>query len=434
MRLSAAVCIITFGAELANPPASRGIEPCEVARLTGDPWASAFGASADISGDYIVVGDPGDDQVASWAGAAYLFQRRAGMLDWERKQKIFGSDINFFDSFGYSVAIDGDRLVVGAPHNDPAGAWFGFAYVFVRVGETWVEQQKLVSSGSSLEDGFGFSVAISGDVIAVGAPGEQTRAGRTYIFQWNGSAWMEQAILVGSDTVAEDTFGTALSLNQGRLLVGAMWDDNGSGSAYVFRQDGVPWVQEAKIMASDTGNGGFFGASVSLFGHLAVIGAYAAQVTAPGSGAAYAYSLSGGVWRNEQKLVAPDPQPFQVEYFGRSVGISQNLLLIGASSDDDQAEGAGSAYVFERNENAWIFRSEFYAANSTLGLGFGLDIALDGSYAIVSSNAAPHIFTLPQCIPAITGLGACFLSSVLMIAGVILLKRRKLNMKSYSDL
>jgi hypothetical protein len=197
----------------------------------------------------------------------------------------------------------------------------------------------------------------------------------------------------------------------------------GSGSAYVFRQQGATWVQEAKLMASDTGNGGFYDASVSLFGDAAVIGAYAAHATAPASGAAYAYGLSGGVWGNEQKLVVPDPRPFQGESFGFSVRINGSLLLIGAPLDADLGENSGSVYVFERSQNAWESRGEFHASNSSQGMQFGLSVDFDGVYAVVAANSTAYVYGVPHCIPAMDTFGICVFFTLLTIAGTVLSKR-----------
>lgn len=117
----------------------------------------------------------------------------------------------------------------------------------------------------------------------------------------------------------------------------------------MFRYDGMTWIQEARLTASDGAAGDRFGWSVSLNGDHIVVGALGDDDAGPSSGAAYAFRFSGGVWGDEQKLVAGDPRPFEVAYFGVSVRMRQNLLLIGASSDDDQAKDAGSVYIFVRD-------------------------------------------------------------------------------------
>ena len=138
----------------------------EIPKLTSNNVtpASGFGAAVAISEDYIVVGAPG--QTADISGAAVVFQRVGST--WFEQQLIIGSKVGPFDTFGFAVAIDVDRIVIGAPHVDPAGSGFGFAYIFHRKGDTWVEETQLVSSGSADGDKFGFAVAMAGDPLGVG--------------------------------------------------------------------------------------------------------------------------------------------------------------------------------------------------------------------------------------------------------------------------
>ncbi len=406
-------------------------QPCELDRLTGNP-GECLGAGLGISGDSIVAGDPCDGTMGSVAGAAYIFRRKPGLLRWELQQKIFGSDIFFQDTFGQSVAIDGDRVVVGAPHFDLAGSGFGKAYVFHRVGESWIETQKLVSSGSALEDSFGASVAISGDWIAVGAPGQADYFGRVVLFRWNGSSFVEEASLVGSDTVRWDGFGSVVAIRQDRLLVGVPSANQERGKAYVFRREGNVWAEEAVLFASDGAPADRFGSVLTLDADALVIGALGDDDFAPSSGAAYAYRFFGGIWGDEQKLVAPDPRPFEVAYFGKSVSLKGGLLVIGASSDDDRAQDAGSVYLFERVEGVWRPRNEFYAQNSWAGLAFGQAVAFDGDYAAVAANFTTYVYAVPDCIPALGVFGLCLFAGLLGIAGFALLKRCTLS-KAHQD-
>ncbi len=400
-------------------------QPCELNRLPMIPGAY-FAPGAGISGDCIVVGDPSDGTMGQAAGAAYIFRRKPGLLSWELHQKVIGSGVSFQDTFGQSVAIEGDRVVVGAPNFDLEGSDFGFAYVFRRVGDNWVEEQKLVSSGSADDDSFGASVAISGDWIAVGAPGQADYFGRVVVFRWNGSSFVEVATLVGSDTVRWDGFGSVVSIRENRLVVGAGTANHEQGKAYVFQNDGMSWVEEAVITASDGSQGDRFGDAVTLDGDFLVVGAAGADGAAPISGAVYAYRFSGDGWGNEQKLVAPDPRPFDVPQFGASVALNGRFLLIGASHDDDRGQDAGSVYMFERIEDLWLPRNEFYAEESFAGTYFGNAVTFDGSYAIVGALSATYVYAVPNCIPVMGTLGFCVLAGLLVIASIALLKRRKL--------
>ncbi|GAJ02326.1 unnamed protein product, partial [marine sediment metagenome] len=177
--------------------------------------------------------------------------------------KLTASDGATNDEFGSSVSIDGDRAIIGAPGDDPCGS----AYVFQWNGTAWVEEAKLTASDGAAGDQFGCSVSINGDRAVIGAyydDDKGDRSGSAYVFKWDGTAWVEEAKLTASDGAATDCFGGFVSISGDRAVIGARFDDdNGlsSGSAYVYRWDGAAWVEEAKLTASDGAAGDQFGCS-----------------------------------------------------------------------------------------------------------------------------------------------------------------------------
>ena len=247
--------------------------------------ADFFGTSVAISGATAVVGSVLHN---GQAGAAYVFERTGA--SWTEQVKLTASDGTADDRFGDGVAIRGDDIIVTAPN---AGVPFdikGGAYVFVRDGATWTEQARLIPSDSL----GGTSAAIDGDVVVLGLASEGSfpvaNSGAAYVFNRVGTAWTEQTKLKASDARASGDFGFSLSLRGETLLVGA-FDNNGagdgSGAAYVFENGPGGWTETLRITASD-GNAGFdFGAAVSLDNGRALIGDPAHSVTAPRAGAAY---------------------------------------------------------------------------------------------------------------------------------------------------
>ncbi|MGB2985462.1 MAG: FG-GAP repeat protein, partial [Phycisphaerae bacterium] len=222
-----------------------------------DVWG--FGKAVAISGDYVVVGAPDADM---GFGAAYVFKREGA--NWVEQIKL---PPEWF-TFGYSVAIEGEVLVVGAPFIDLDGSGSGRAFVFRRDGVAWVQEAEIIPSGAALEDGFGMSVSISGDLIAVGASGTGVSLafGRVYVFRHEGTSWIEHAELVGSDTELGNLFGGSVSIDGDVLVVGAPRYNVGgayTGAVYVFRRDGSIWLEEGKFTASAQ-EGHRFGASVSV--------------------------------------------------------------------------------------------------------------------------------------------------------------------------
>jgi len=207
-----------------------------------------------ISGDTVVVGAEEEDGTGYNFGAAYLFERNQGGADnWGEVKKLTASDGADDDRFGCSVAISGDTVVVGAYGEDGAGATRGAAYVYERnydpsnpstpLADNWGQVKKLTASDGEDYDGFGNSVAISGDTVAVGASGEDGAGnyrGAAYLFErnWGGADnWGEVQKLTASDGADDDHFGFSVAISGDTVVVGARYKDGAGtnrGAAYVF--------------------------------------------------------------------------------------------------------------------------------------------------------------------------------------------------------
>jgi hypothetical protein len=387
-----------------------------------------FGLSVAISGDTAVVGAPyewssaagvnGDqaDNSAYGAGAAYVFVRDANG-NWNQQAYLKASNPNEGDYFGLSLAISGDTIVVGAPYEDSSATGVngnqadnsaetsGAAYVFVRdANSVWSQQAYLKASNTDAYDSFGYSVAISGDTIVVGAGGEGSSAtgvngdqadnsaapsGAAYAFVRNGGMWSQQAYLKASNTGVGDAFGGSVGISGDTIIVGApreassatgvngnQADDSATwaGAAYVFVSVGGVWSQQAYLKSSNTESvpfsyGDLFGGSVAIADDIIVVGALRESSSATGvngdqadnsagvSGAAYFFvRAANGVWSQRAYLKASNTN--SPDIFGVSVAVSGDLLAVGAPQESsgatgvngDQADnsepGAGAAYLF----------------------------------------------------------------------------------------
>jgi len=365
-----------------------------------------YGNSVAISGAYAVVGAPSESEDAagenslSYAGSAYIYKYNGS--NWVQQQKIVASDRAVDDSFGNSVSISGDYIIVGALFKAGSGA----AYIFVRSGETWTEQQKIVALDNATNDDFGSSVSISGDYAIVSAPWESedadganslSSAGSAYIYKYNGSNWVQQQKIVASDRAVDDSFGISVSISGDYAIVGAdreAEDANGNntlqyaGSAYIFVQSGETWTQQQKIVASDRASGMGFGCSVSISGDDAIIGA-----EDEGAGSAYVFVRDVSGWTQQQEIVPSDRNLAIQDYFGCSVSISGNYAIIGAEVDEKDALGdntgmyaAGSAYVFLRSGSTWTEQQKIVASDRIADDYFGCSVAISGNYIIVGAN------------------------------------------------
>ena len=323
------------------------------AKLTasdGGP-SDEFGHSVSVSGNTALIGAPNDDDVASNAGAAYVFVRSGS--SWTEQEKLTALDGAGSDEFGYVVSLSGDTAVVGAYRDDDAGSTSGSAYVFGRSGGSWSQQEKLTAADGASSDEFGFAVAVSGDTAVIGAPNDDddgSNSGSAYVYVGSGGSWTSQEKLTAGDSAVDDEFGFSVSVSGDTAVIGAPDDDDdgsNSGSAYVFVRSGNSWTQQEKLTASDAAANDNFGFAVSVSVDTAVIGAYRDDDAGSTSGSAYVFVRSGSSWTEQQKLTAGDAAAG--DSFGFAVSVSGDTAVIGARNDDDDGSNSGSAYVFVRS-------------------------------------------------------------------------------------
>ncbi len=262
-----------------------------------------------------------------------------------------------------------------------------------QAGTAWLERQKLLASDGAAEDRFGQPVSISGDYAIVGAPYDDDNgpeSGSAYIFKWNGTSWVEQQKLLPSDGAADDYFGASVSISGDFAIVGAPFDnDNGvrSGSAYIFKWDGTSWSQQQKLLASDGNANDWFGGSVSINGDLAIVAAHGDEDNGIYSGSAYIFKADGTSWIEQAKLLASDGAAY--DCFGHSVSISGDFAIVGVDSDDNNGlVDCGSVYIFTPNDidpNNWDQQVKLLASDSAAGDYFGLSVSINGNFAIAGA-------------------------------------------------
>lgn len=393
------------------------------AKLTASDGATwdLYGRSVALSGDTLVVGaDFADVGANSDQGAAYVYVRNGST--WTFQAKLTAGDGATGDKFGAQLAITGDTIVAGAAYDTTGVTQFhGSAYVFVRTGTTWTQQAKLSAADTMTGDHFGNAVALNGETVIIGAfsddIGNNDSQGSAYVFVRNGTVWTQQQKLTASDGAAGDFFGTRVALNGDTALAGAPRDDVNRGAAYVFVRNGTVWTQQQKLTASDgvpNGNGlpgDYFGGALALSGETALVGAENKTVHAnQQQGAAYIFTRSGTVWTQAQKLLADDGGAIDV--FGISVALSGNLAIIGAAGDNvgnnlDQ----GSAYVFRRTGAIWAQQQKVLANDGAPGDVFAFSTALSGNTVAFgaelddiganTNQGSAYVFVFPDC-PTIT--------------------------------
>jgi hypothetical protein len=337
------------------------------------------------------------------------------------------------DQFGYSVAISGDTLVVGAPReasdgssqDDDSDKGAGAVYVFVRENNQWSQQAYLKASNVAVSGFFGGSISISGDTLVVGASyessgstgvnGEQdiwsaTNSGAAYVFVRNGETWSQQAYLKASNTDEGDLFGVSVGVSGDTIVVGAEHESsnavgvdgddtdnsmNQAGAAYVFNRVEGLWSQQAYLKASSPDGLDRFGQAVAIDGDTIVIGAY--QEDARGifdtddssrdTGAAYVFIRDGETWSQQSYLKAGRFNAAG-DNFGKSVAISNETIVIGAPKTDKDSATAdsGAAYVFVRDGTSWNQQARLLASNVSRLDEFGGAVSISGDSIIVGAT------------------------------------------------
>ena len=201
------------------------------------------------------------------------------------------------------------------------------------------------------------------------------------------AAWPQQAKLTADDGAGEDYFGRSVSIDGDCAVVGAYGDDdNGStsGSAYIFQRTGAAWTQQAKLLPDDGAAHDSFGCSVSVSGDYAVVGAVYDDDNGDGSGSAYIFQRSGSAWAQQAKLTADDGAEW--DKFAYSVSISGDYAVVGAYCDDDSGDGSGSAYIFQKTGSSWTQQAKLTANDGDSRDYFGISVSIDGDYAVVGAH------------------------------------------------
>jgi alpha-tubulin suppressor-like RCC1 family protein len=334
-------------------------------KLLGEVAGDLFGYSVSISGDYAIVGAYIKN---SYKGAAYIYKRDG--TTWTEQANFTGEAAS--DQFGYSVSISGDYAIVGAAVNDTGT---GAAYIYTRSGTSWTQQQELNGEATSY---FGWSVSISGDYAIVGAPYDDTafnNAGAAYIFKRDGTTWTEQDKLLGE--AASDQFGESVGISGDYAIVGAYIKNSFTGVAYIFKRDGTTWTEQANFDGEATSDS--FGQSVSISGDYAIVGAQGNDTAFSNAGTAYIYKRDGTSWTQQKKLLGETAD----DYFGRSVSISGDYVIVGAQGNDTAFSDAGAAYIYKRDGTSWTQQKKLLGEATSDS--FGWSVSISGDYAIVGA-------------------------------------------------
>lgn len=304
-----------------------------------------FGGSVAADGEWLVVGAPSNHAPLYRSGAAYVFQLQGG--SWVQVQKLVASDAQESDEFGYAAAMDGDRLIIGARYGDaPGAADSGAAYIFELGSRGWTETAKVVASDAAPIDYFGRSVALDGELAVVGAFGNDdhgTGTGSAYVYRAS-TGWAEEQKLMAKDAANIDYFGFSVAVDGEVIGIGAPgWDGNflDQGVVYVFRKQGS-WFQDQYVPGVHSE--GEFGYAIAMDSGEMVASAVSGAGRVSKAGDAATLVDNGSAFSFTGRLVASDGDTG--DRYGHSVALRAGEVLVGAEADDDAGTFAGASYSY----------------------------------------------------------------------------------------
>jgi hypothetical protein len=336
--------------------------------------SDGFGGAVDIYKNYLIVGSCFDDYQGYQSGSAHIFKLTDTKRGWEYDAQLFVNETQESDLFGWDVALAPGIAAVGAWQHDSNGYENnGAVYIFEHIRQehhghhamAWNMTTKLIGVNDHQHFGISLSFSKDGDYLLIGASGDSGEdnsgvgnVGTVYVATLSSltGVWVIQASIQSAGVGAYDYYGISVATHNHVGVVGAYGENSGngdgSGAAYIYSNQNTDyshWFVEARLVASDSQQGDYFGRSVAIYDRTVVIGADGDDDSGVSSGSAYIFrSVFGNKWTQMQKLLPPDDSPYDL--FGGSVAIYGNILIIGADGDSQNDVRTGTAWYYRRSE------------------------------------------------------------------------------------
>lgn len=358
----------------------------------GVTW-DRFGASVSSFENFLVIGSPGNSANGNNAEAVYVYEKLVNG-EWGNEQKIIASDGQANDIFGASVSIYADYLVVGAKQDDDNGSQSGSVYVYEKDAMgVWGNEQKIIASDGQAYDSYGWSVCIIEDQLFVGSVNDAedgTDAGALYVYEKDiNGIWSNEQKLKPSDGSQENYFGYQIEVFENTLVVSACGDVNNdpeSGSVYVYEKgSNGTWGAEQKLTSFDAFKGDWYGKSIDVFENYLVVGAMKDDDNGENTGIVFIYKKDdNGVWNFIQKIGASDAESY--DKYGWSVAVFDQHIAVGAYSNEFGPE-SGSVYVYELDSNGvWGNEQKIIPPSGLTSMWFSEALEFTENYLVIGAS------------------------------------------------
>ncbi len=347
-----------------------------------------FGRFVSLQEDFAFISAYQDFENGSASGSLYIYKKTNGI--YVQQQKLYPEDGGVEEYFGYSLASYGDWIITGAHHDSDYGASSGKAYILRKNQSNQYDFYQILTAPDAAEaDEFGKTVDIYGN-FAVSCSylddDNGTNSGSVYIYKFDGNKWQFFQKIQANTPVDHSQFGLAMSLYKDKLIVGApftKYNNEPVGQAYIFEITGNTWQQTKAISPDELNKNDEFGITVKIIENEAFVGSIKDDDLGTNSGAVYCYKKEKSKWQFQQKLLAPDGESY--DGFGIAIEPDKNYIYIGSYFDNDNGENSGSVYIFKKSEENWSYYSKFLPYDSDESDAFGATISCSENEVLVGA-------------------------------------------------
>ena len=302
----------------------------EISKTSG---VDLFGSSISTDSNRVLIGQGNEEK-------AYVYNISGDGISLMQSLE----PLSLSGEYGRTSAISGNHLAVGAYNDNEKGSNSGAVHTYYLKNETWLFSQKIIGSDIDASDSFGHQIEIDGDIMAISSAIKEN-GGQVYIYNRIGNIWSESQILTGSDTGPGNFFSGAIALHGQTLIVGAPGQASGQGKVYVFRLENGTWTEIQSLQPAETAAGDLFGRRVALYGDTLAVSAYSDDDQASNAGAVYLFIRKpDGMFELQNIIYASDA--VADHKFGSALDVYQNHLAVSAVGDDDAGTDAGAVYIY----------------------------------------------------------------------------------------